>query len=1108
MKLKKLTINNIASIEHAEIDFDAAPLANEHLFLISGETGSGKSTIIDCICLALYDKAPRFIGVQNYEYSSGENKKSLMATNTRQLMRRGSVSADICLTFDDNNGIPYIATWEVHRANNKPDGTLQAVKRTLLTEEGVMPPVYIGNSKEINSYIARLIGLDMEQFSRTVVLAQGKFAEFLNSDEKEKAALLEKMTGTEVYAQMGEKIYQTYKQKEQERDLLLAQLQGITLLSEDERAAIMGEVNTVKQQLAAVQKIHDTAEKMTLWLNEKAKNAQDLADKQHDLADKQAVTQQQSHKDEQRLVNDWDATTDARRDLKAKQEALAQIETLEKARPVMQQDYDRLSAALRAMVADIAGKETALKRLLAHLEEEKPRSAMFEAIKTIKTLMKQRKAAADNVTTFGKALEQEQARFPEAEKALNQAQDAVKAIEQTLKQSQEQYDAMNIDQVNGRKDDLNTARQCLNDYKNMFDAVVQQTQALQDMRQEREGHKRQLDSENETIAGKRATVEQMKQDIDRLKDWNALVEQAHKTLHQGDKCPVCGNIINTLNEPEGQSVLDGMSQQLADAERLVREAETRIGTAAELIKRLDKNILTREKDLNEAVAKRDRQWQQTRSMLVKCGKKVDEMADIAQADLLIEAIDQETGQLSEVLKQAQVLNKRISQERDQFTQAAEKQNAALLDLNNVKASIEKQREAIDTNQQRFQELTQELSGLFAYDDWQERSLQPDFIADLEKDADNYKRDQQEALRLDHAIELSQSLVPAMQAVKESIHGFEDHNLTTEVIPDDLSKQWNELGNSYLEWGTRLKTQHDNAERARQSLDDYLHGHPDMDINRLSLLAGQRQETINAIRQAHKDLADNINLMLGEVQALTRRQQEIAAARPECDEQDPERLADTIADTAEQMEQLAEDISSRMTTLKSDEENHRQAGEKKQLLDAAEATCRIWGEFNDILGDATGSKFRKIAQSYILGELLHGANDYLRQFNEGRFELEANPGQLTILVRDLQQGDLTSVNTLSGGESFMVSLALALALSNTTGKVFSVDTLFIDEGFGSLSEGYLDNVMDTLNRLYDMGGRRVGLISHVELLKERVLTQIKVERDPGNNTVSRVMVTTA
>ena len=89
---------------------------------------------------------------------------------------------------------------------------------------------------------------------------------------------------------------------------------------------------------------------------------------------------------------------------------------------------------------------------------------------------------------------------------------------------------------------------------------------------------------------------------------------------------------------------------------------------------------------------------------------------------------------------------------------------------------------------------------------------------------------------------------------------------------------------------------------------------------------------------------------------------------------------------------------------------------------------------------------------------------------------------------------------------MVSLALALALSNMTGKIFTVDTLFIDEGFGSLSPNYLDNVMETLNRLYDIGGgRRVGIISHVEMLKERVPTQIQVTRDPNNNTASLVKV---
>ena len=88
---------------------------------------------------------------------------------------------------------------------------------------------------------------------------------------------------------------------------------------------------------------------------------------------------------------------------------------------------------------------------------------------------------------------------------------------------------------------------------------------------------------------------------------------------------------------------------------------------------------------------------------------------------------------------------------------------------------------------------------------------------------------------------------------------------------------------------------------------------------------------------------------------------------------------------------------------------------------------------------------------------------------------------------------------------MVSLALALALSSTTGKMFSVDTLFIDEGFGSLSHNYIHKVMETLNRLYDMGGKRVGIISHVEQLKESVTAKIEVARDKKNTTVSRVTV---
>ena len=182
MKLKKLTIQNIASIEHAEIDFDASPLCDEHLFLITGKTGSGKSTIIDCICLALYNSTPRLRAAANgnVKYAANRaddaNQRTLSAKDPSQLLRRGTTQANITLTFDDNNGIPYVATWEVHRAYGKLDGAIRNITRELRTEDGVEKPYLEQRSEKINDHITELIGLDADQFFRTVVLPQGKFA--------------------------------------------------------------------------------------------------------------------------------------------------------------------------------------------------------------------------------------------------------------------------------------------------------------------------------------------------------------------------------------------------------------------------------------------------------------------------------------------------------------------------------------------------------------------------------------------------------------------------------------------------------------------------------------------------------------------------------------------------------------------------------------------------------------------------------------------------------------------------------------------------------------------------------------------------------------------
>ena len=189
MKLHQLTIENIASIEHAVIDFNDVPLKDERLFLITGETGSGKSTIIDCLCLALYGNTPRMESARsaNYENAhSNSDKKDKLTTNTpKQLMRRGSVRASVELTFENNAGTPYIASWEVHRAYGKVDGKISDVSRCLRTADGIEPAKCFTKIDEIKDHISEIIGLNMIEFFRTVVLAQGKFAEFLNSDENE-----------------------------------------------------------------------------------------------------------------------------------------------------------------------------------------------------------------------------------------------------------------------------------------------------------------------------------------------------------------------------------------------------------------------------------------------------------------------------------------------------------------------------------------------------------------------------------------------------------------------------------------------------------------------------------------------------------------------------------------------------------------------------------------------------------------------------------------------------------------------------------------------------------------------------------------------------------
>ena len=165
----------------------------------------------------------------------------------------------------------------------------------------------------------------------------------------------------------------------------------------------------------------------------------------------------------------------------------------------------------------------------------------------------------------------------------------------------------------------------------------------------------------------------------------------------------------------------------------------------------------------------------------------------------------------------------------------------------------------------------------------------------------------------------------------------------------------------------------------------------------------------------------------------------------------------------------------------------------------------WDKLNTLIGDSEGKRFRKIAQSYVLVNLINSANYHLKNLTD-RYKLIVKPGTFLIELEDAYNGfTLRPATTISGGESFLVSLSLALALSDM-GQHLSLDILFIDEGFGSLSKDVLQVAIETLALLHKTVNKHVGIISHVEELQERIPVQIKVEQQ-GNNSSSKVSVIT-
>ena len=265
MKILKISGRNLASLgTEFCVDFEQEPLASAGLYAISGPTGAGKSTLLDALCLALYGATPRLLknrGSGSMLPDIGAD--AIYEEDPRHLLRRGAAEGHAEVDFVGTDGLRYRARWGVRRSRGKVGGALQDVSKSLHQLPDMLP---IGGTRtEVAHEIALRIGLSFEQFTRAVLLAQNEFSAFLKTEENERGAMLEALTGSTIYSVLSRRAYERHKLELQALHTLSARMADQTPLDAGTRASIALQAAEATAALATLDAQKSVLEHQLRW---------------------------------------------------------------------------------------------------------------------------------------------------------------------------------------------------------------------------------------------------------------------------------------------------------------------------------------------------------------------------------------------------------------------------------------------------------------------------------------------------------------------------------------------------------------------------------------------------------------------------------------------------------------------------------------------------------------------------------------------------------------------------------------------------------------------------------------------------------------------------
>ncbi|MBR1792508.1 MAG: hypothetical protein IJ764_02580, partial [Bacteroidales bacterium] len=462
-----------------------------------------------------------------------------------------------------------------------------------------------------------------------------------------------------------------------------------------------------------------------------------------------------------------------------------------------------------------------------------------------------------------------------------------------------------------------------------------------------------------------------------------------------------------------------------------------------------------------------------------------------------------------------------SQRLNKLTQILSDVEKGLIGIRNEKGNIAKEIESKQTLAKQYQEQRQRLISQTGtrlnvvpewqtawetaptafYNSWQQKHKDYTLLIEkIGKQTENLTKGCEALERIQshekNILESHPDWKPAVSPTPRQVNGLE-------IAFQTLNNQASGLS-------SKIRTHQESRHSLQNSLDTFIAENKDLNLARLTELSLTSAETIAQTQARHQTMSEQRNAAKALVESKQRElEQHLTRVHStEAENIEIQKLKEQCADLNTALTEAIRQKGIQQGLLHKDETDRNQAEAEKQKESQIKREYDQWRTLNDIFGANNGGAFKKIAQSHLLGYLLQSANYHLQKLDK-RYMLECIPGTLTISLRDCyQEGVKSPVDTLSGGESFLVSLALALALASLNNKSLNIDTLFIDEGFGTLGEQEMDRVLDLLENMQRQQGKRVGIISHIEHLASRIPIQIQASRTDESRSRLRVVDTSA